>query len=60
MTPKQAEEEICKIVKKMDSIRVNPQLSADDKNLQLSFLEANIIELKQITGPRKITGTFSR
>ena len=58
MNKHKAEAEICRLVKKVDAIR-DGDLSTEDKTIAIADFDAQIMDLKKITGPRKIVGQMN-
>jgi len=56
MTPKEAEQDIQQAAKQISLIRYDDSLTEDERTNKLATLEAEITELKKITGPRRIFG----
>jgi len=57
MNAQQAEADIQQAVKNIDVIRANASLTDDEKEVKIAEVDAEITELKKVTGPRHITGT---
>ena len=57
MDKDQAEQKIVEIVGRISAIRVS---GAPDRDEQIALLDAEIRELKKITGPRRIVGKMER
>lgn len=60
MNTHEAEQEILKMVKQIDAIRVADYLDAETKQQAIARIDAQIRDLKRITGQRRITGKGRR
>ena len=56
MTPEQAELDIQQAAKQVSLTRHDNSLTEDERSEKLVVLEAEIVELKKITGQRRIFG----
>lgn len=57
MNKEEAEKKICELVRQIDGVRAMG-LTKEKENGRIAQLDEEIRELKKITGPRHLTGTF--
>lgn len=57
MNKEEAEKKICELVRRIDGVRAMG-VSKEKEEGRIAQLDEEIRELKKITGPRHLTGTF--